>query len=229
MRQSEQGQGQGAAKEMTAVLLAGWQEGQVDIPYWLLKYYTQLRMNELDVMLVLHVMAFKAKEGKDFPTLEELQARMSVTPDKVIATLQKLLKEGLLAIDDEVDPETGVHFEKYNWLPLMQRLAEVRVDELLAERMSKRSPQAARGNDIFSTFEHEFGRPLTPMELESITGWLDKDRYPEELILAGLKEAVFAGKVHFRYIDRILMEWHRNRVTNAQQAKEYSQKFRSTR
>lgn len=65
------------------------------------------------------------------------------------------------------------------------------------------------------------------MEFESITGWLDKDGHPEALILAGLKEAVFAGKVHFRYIDRILLEWQRNRITSVEQAKEHSQKFRS--
>ncbi|WP_284638796.1 DnaD domain protein [Paenibacillus silviterrae] len=215
--------------ELTSLLLSGWKEGSVDVPYWLFQYYTRLGINELDVMLVLHVMAFKAKEGKDFPTLEELQDRMSVSPEKVISTLQKLLKEGLLQIDQEVDPVSGVHCEKYNWNPLMQRLAEQRVDDLMAQKLAARTAPSSKGNDIYSTFEKEFGRPLTPMELESITGWLDKDRYPEELILAGLKEAVFAGKVHFRYIDRILIEWHRNRVTSAQQAKEYAQKFRSSR
>lgn len=65
------------------------------------------------------------------------------------------------------------------------------------------------------------------MECESISGWVDEDRYPEELILLALKESVFAGKVHFRYIDRILLEWARNRVKNAQDVKAYSQKFRS--
>ena len=49
------------------------------------------------------------------------------------------------------------------------------------------------------------------MELETISGWVDADRYPDELILLALKEAVFAGKLHFRYIDRILLEWSRNR------------------
>lgn len=66
------------------------------------------------------------------------------------------------------------------------------------------------------------------MEYETITSWVDQDRYLEELILLALKEAVFAGKVHFRYIDRILLEWSRNRVRNAQDAKEYAQRFRGS-
>lgn len=79
---------------------------------------------------------------------------------------------------------------------------------------------------LFSIFEKEFGRPLSPMECETISNWVDQDRYPEELILLALKESVFAGKIHFRYIDRILLEWARNRVKNAQDVKNHSQKFR---
>lgn len=225
MRRSDQD-----AKELPSVLLAGWQEGNVDVPYWLLRYYTRLHLQEPDVMLILHVMAFKQKQHKDFPTLEEIQSRMAIPQDKVIAVLQKLLKEGLLRIDEEKDPLSAVHSEKYNWQPLMERLAECRLEDLMEERAAMRRQPSAGGSgkkDIFSIFENEFGRPLTPMELESIAGWIDKDGYPEELILAGLKEAVFAGKVHFRYIDRILLEWQRNRIQTVEQAKEHSQKFRA--
>jgi DNA replication protein len=81
--------------------------------------------------------------------------------------------------------------------------------------------------NLFSIFEKEFGRPLSPMECETISSWVDQDRYPEELILLALKESVFAGKIHFRYIDRILLEWARNRVKNAQDVKNYTQKFRN--
>ncbi|MCM3267394.1 DnaD domain-containing protein [Paenibacillus elgii] len=217
-------------KELPSVLLAGWQDGNVDVPYWLFKYYKQLGLLEPDVMLILHVMAFKQKENKDFPTLEELQTRMSLPQEKVIAVLQKLIREQLLRIDEIEEPVTGVHSEAYNLWPLLERLAECRIDEhraeLAARKQAERTSKAER-KDIFSIFENEFGRPLTPMELESISGWIDKDGYPEELILAGLKEAVFAGKLHFRYIDRILLEWQRNRITTVEQAKEHSQKFRS--
>lgn len=215
------------ASDMPSVLLAAWHEGNADVPYWLLKYYAELGMNELDVMLIIHVMAFKQKEGKDFPTLEELQSRMSVSQEKVIAVLQRLMKGGMLAIDEEADPVTGVHGEKYNWRPLMERLAVCRLEEL--QRDADVQPTQQERSDIFTIFENEFGRPLTPMELESITNWIDRDGYPEELILAGLKEAVFAGKVHFRYIDRILLEWSRNRIKTVEQAKEYAQRFRSGR
>ncbi|WP_282941595.1 DnaD domain protein [Paenibacillus sp. RC67] len=213
-------------RELLAAFVAGWREGTVGVPYLLLKHYHQWKLTEVEVMLMIHVMAFMERERKEFPTLEELQARMTVPGEKVIAALQKLLKEGLLTIDDSVDPVSGIQYEKYNFTPLLERLAGCWFEEM-EKLKQKKEPEVRK--DIFSVFEKEFGRPLTPMELESITGWLDKDGYLEELILAGLKEAVFAGKVHFRYIDRILLEWSRNRITTVEQAKEHSQKFRSMR
>jgi DNA replication protein len=215
--------------EVQDAFVAGWREGNIEVPYLLLKHYRQLKLNEVEVMLMIHVMALIEKERKDFPTLEELQGRMSVAPEKVIAALQKLLKEGLLTIDEAIDAASGVQYEKYNFRPLLERLAGCWYQEQIERQKAREQAEPAVRKDIFSIFEKEFGRPLTPMELESITGWLDKDQYPEQLILAGLKEAVFAGKVHFRYIDRILMEWSRNRITTVEQAKEHSQKFRSLR
>lgn len=58
---------------------------------------------------------------------------------------------------------------------------------------------------------------------------MDEDKYAEELIRFALKEAVFAGKLSFRYIDRILIEWSRNRVTNEDEARAHAQRFRGGR
>lgn len=213
--------------ELLSAFAAGWKSGQIGVPYLLLKHYNQLKLTEVDVMLMIHVMAFMEKERMEFPTLDELQGRMSVTPDKVIASLQKLLKEGHLTIDANIDPVNGMQGEKYNLDPLLERLAGFWFEEEQQRKKALIASEPKVRKDIFTIFEKEFARPLTPMELESITGWLDTDRYAEPLILAGLKEAVFAGKVHFRYIDRILLEWSRNRITTVEQAKEHSQKFRS--
>lgn len=200
--------------------------GAVSVPYLLMTSYASLKLSETDVMLLLQLYAFLEKEKKELPTIEEIQARMSAAPEQVIESLQRLMKDGWLAIDEEEDPATGIRGERYNLDGLWTKLA--------AHWAQSRSVQAtaskpAVDRSVFTVFEQEFARPLTPMELETISGWLDQDRFTEELILAALKEAVFAGKVHFRYIDRILLEWQRNRVFTVEQAREYAQKFRGTR
>jgi len=237
-------------------MAAAMSEGSVSIPVLLLRLYRYMKLNETEAMLLIHLILFKEKEGKEFPTIEELQSRMSCDPNAVIGALQRLVKDQFLQIDDEIDPVTRIRSERYNLAPLYRKLAaawaELSGQESAADARSgekarlQTAAAASRASaigpgapakaglaekepgkpDIFTIFEQEFARPLTPMECETISQWLDKDKYPEPLIILALKEAVFAGAVHFRYIDRILLEWQRNRVQTPEQAKEYAQKFR---
>lgn len=54
-------------------------------------------------------------------------------------------------------------------------------------------------------FAQEFGRLLTPMEKEIISDWLKENT--DEILTKALKEAVFNGAVHLRYINKILESW----------------------
>lgn len=225
---------------------AGMNQGMAVIPYALLRYYHILGMNSSECILMIHLLGFQQVEHKGFPSLEELQQVTGASAEVLAMTLQKLMKEGYLGIDEHVDEERGIQYERYNLSGLYAKLGH-----LLAKENEEEAVRAAKSvvhpdsmnrfnvpapskavseqeeRNLFSIFEKEFGRPLSPMELETISGWVDQDRYPDELILLALKEAVFAGKVHFRYIDRILLEWSRNRVRTAQDAKAYTQKFRN--
>lgn len=221
-------------------LLTGMNQGTVSIPHLLIQYYPQLKLTDMEAMLLIHILAFKEKEQKDFPTIEELQSRMSSDPELVIDTLQKLMKQSFLTIDEEIDPLSGIQYENYNLQLTFEKLAMCYADELeeqaqesivIENKMQDDSKQTEqdREKNIFTVFEKEFARPLSPMECETISSWIDQDNYVEELILTALKEAVFAGKLHFRYIDRILLEWSRNRIHTVEQAKDYTQKFRGSR
>lgn len=230
--------------------LAALLDGSVSVPMLLLGRYAAMGLTDAEAMLLIHLLAFREKEQKDFPTLDELQARMSAPAETVIASVQRLLKEQWITIDESTDDITGVQYEKYNLNPLLMRLAAA-VEEGEPGAKPEPAPGSTRtgnsagvagtppspgvkpaqasegGKDLFKIFETEFARPLSPMECEMISGWLDDDRYPLELILHALKEAVFAGKLHFRYIDRILLEWQRNRIRTVEQAKEHAKQFRS--
>ncbi len=224
-------------------LWAALKEGNVSIPYLLFTTYKKLNLNETEVMLLLHLIAFRDREHNEFPTLDELQSRMSVEGNMVARSLHQLMKNGFITIDEAVDPVSGVQFETYNISPLYMKLSECAMKQGLSEEIfigKSEQPASAAfeidlsagatdGHNVFTVFEKEFGRPLSPMECETISGWIDQDGYAEELIKAALKEAVFAGKLHFRYIDRILLEWGRNRVTSVQEAKEFTKKFRGSR
>lgn len=231
----------------------GLENGMAVIPYALLKYYRKLNLSGSEAMLLIHLLSFRQVEGIDFPSLEELQVVTGRSISVLAGELQKLMKEGFISIDGDNDELRDIHYERYNFSGLYGKLGAYLATVVQEDEQVKHvggyatsAPRAASGGgfgtplsspsqlgaeeesrNLFSIFEKEFGRPLSPMECETISSWVDQDRYPEELILLALKESVFAGKVHFRYIDRILLEWARNRVKNAQDVKNYTQKFRN--
>ncbi|SEN27997.1 DnaD domain-containing protein [Paenibacillus sp. OV219] len=219
-------------------MAAAMNGGGVVVPAGLLRAYRGVGLSDTEMMLMVQLMMYRQLEGVDFPTPEQLAERLGLMPKAAHQLLSRLMKEGLLAIDDEIDSESGMQTERYNWNGFVIRCAEWLADEAkqsfetereLQQRSNTAAAQAATSSDLFSVFEQEFGRPLSPMECETISAWVDQDRYPDELIRFALKEAVFAGKLHFRYIDRILLEWSRNRVTNIEEAKAHTQKFRGGR
>jgi len=192
-------------------------------------------------MLLIQLIAFRDKEEKALPTIEEIQERMSSEGDAVVRMLQHLMKQKLIDIVESVDPISGMQVEKYTFTPLWMKLSELLSQEEMqgdagfgqsaggASDQAKTQEPGKQEDNLFYIFEQEFGRPLSPMEIDTINGWLDHDRYSEPLILAALKEAVFSGNVKFRYVDRILLDWSRNNIKTVEQAREYTKKFRGIR
>lgn len=238
-------------------LRAGLRLGTATVPGLLLRVYARLGLSEIEAMLIIHLMYFAEREETLFPTPDQLAGRMSTPPDRVLAAMERIVREGFVAIEEDNDAVTGVRGERYDVAPLIDRLtsawlqmeqeeggraepplrrppaagamAGMGAGETAATREMARGTAAARRRDLFTVFESEFARPLSPMEYETIVGWLDQDRYSDALIMTALKEAVFAGKVHFRYIDRILLEWHRNQIQTPEDAKAYTERFRGGR
>ena len=205
-----------------AALVHLLQEGSIALPAVLFSEYKRLGLNEGQVMLLLHLMVFQEKEGKSFPTVSELEERMSVPADQIVSWLQSLVRGGFLKIEEEID-WAGLRSERYDSLRFCTSWP---LPFWTAGWAPLRGGEEAVYQHLFRRFEEEFGRPLSPMECEMLTQWVDQDGYSEELILAALREAVFSGKASFRYIDRILLEWQRNRIRNAEEAAEYSRRFR---
>lgn len=206
-------------------------EGGVHVSALLLRSYRHLNLSDTEAMLLLQLMLFRETEGMEFPTPDQLAERLGTTARVVEQLIGRLMKDGFLAIDDQFDSLTGIQSEQYNWSGWLLKAAEWAAQEKRETKKAERQPvkRTADPMNLFSIFEQEFGRLLSPFECETISGWLDEDKYQDELIRFALKEAVFSGKLNFKYIDRILIDWSRNRVTNADEARAHSQKFRGVR
>jgi DNA replication protein len=196
-------------------------EGNITLPATLLNSYKEIGLNEEELVLLLHVFHYLEK-GNEFPTPNEISSKMTVSVSKCTELLRKLIQQGYIEINDGHTSE-GIRYEKYSLQPLWEKL----VDQfLLSKRELVKEKEQREETDIYTTFEQEFGRPLSPFECETLGMWLDDDRHEPIIIKAALREAVISGKLNFRYIDRILFEWKKNGIKTIEQAKSYGKKFR---
>lgn len=204
----------------TKTLHQWMEEGYVSIPLVLLKYYPLIGINEEECMMLIHIHSFIEK-GNTFPTPDELAQRMTLTSSACFSVIQKLLKKGLLEIGETSVKE--VREESYSLIPLwntlISKMARDNQQEQMAETMQSQT-------DLYTLFEQEFGRPLSPLECETLAMWVDQDHQSPILIKAALREAVISNKLNFRYIDRILFEWKKQGIQTVDQAKKQGEKFR---
>jgi DNA replication protein len=203
--------------------------GTTDVPNLLLDNYKKIGINDSELLLIIQLLYFQ-NQNNYFPSTALLEERMSSSGDKIMDDLQRLLRQGFLLIDDGLDEKSGLIYEKYNLDPIFTKLFAYLEQQSDKNRIKiKQEDKNDAIINVFKSFEQEFGRPLSPIEIELITTWLDKDRHNPEIILYALKEAVFSNKLNFRYIDSILFEWQQKGIKSLDQVREHVKKFRKSR
>ncbi|MFS0781421.1 DnaD domain-containing protein [Bacillus sp. 1P06AnD] len=203
-------------------LLSWLQEGTVTIPSFLLVHYAEMGLDEQELLLLLQLDHFQ-KEGNRFPTPMEISDRMSFTAADCAGLLRNLIQKGFLELNEDQTQESVIG-ESYSLQPLYSKMIE---HFLYKQNREIHLRQEKDEKSLYTIFEQEFGRPLSPFECETLGMWLDDDHHGSEIIMTALREAVVAGKLNFRYIDRILFEWKKNGIKTVDQAKAYGEKFRT--
>ena len=122
---------------------------------------------------------------------------LNMSEEQVLEAYSNLMKKKLIKVKAEKDGY-GKVIEK---VCLDNFYNEIKTDVKNSEIESSKE-------DIFSIFESNFGRSLSPMDYEIINAWIDKG-FSEDLVIAALNEAVYNGVPNLRYIDKVLYEWNR--------------------
>lgn len=79
-------------------------------------------------------------------------------------------------------------------------------------------------DDLYNYIQKNFGRGLSPLEIETISEWEDN-----ELTRYAIKQAILNGKYNFRYINSILHNYKKNNITTVQQAQENDREFKENK
>jgi DNA replication protein len=193
------------------------EKGSVTVPSLLIEHFHDIGLNEQECMLLIQLHSFLNK-GDNFPTFDDLASRMTFDETACADLLRHLIQRGFLSIVQKNDEQ--IYSEAYSLQPLWEKLLR------FAYGKTVDAPSKHNEDTVYTLFETEFGRPLSPIECETLAMWMDQDRHSPMLIKGALREAVVSGKLNFRYIDRILFDWKKNGIKTLDQAKTHGEKIR---
>ena len=161
------------------------------IPDYLLKYRDKLDL-ELDEFILL-VFLINQRDLVMFD-VNSLSSKLYMESNKILELISSLNEKNYISI--EMKKTNGV-IEEY----ISTELFFNKIESIMMS-----STEEIDNNDVYSLFESEFGRTLSPTETQIIGNWIESD-IPEDLIKEALKEAILSGVHNMRYIDKILFEW----------------------
>ena len=165
--------------------------GNIIIPEYLLKYRSELNL-EMDEFILL-VYLINQKDLVIFD-VNNLSSKLYMESNRVLELISSLNEKNYISI--EMKKTNGV-IEEF----ISTELFFNKIESIIMS-----SNEESDNNDVYSLFESEFGRTLSPTETQIIGNWIESD-IPEVLIKEALKEAVLSGVHSMRYIDKILFEW----------------------
>ncbi|MEG0284608.1 MAG: DnaD domain protein [Vagococcus sp.] len=178
----------------------------------LIKHYKKIGMSDREFLFYLQLLNYN-QQGNPFPDLSVISETMDVPVDDLFQSLQQLIDKGFIKIETKVNKQ-GQQEDRYDLFLIYDKLSSY------LEQQETKKEETQKENkvvELYRNFETEFGRPLSPIEFETIQNWLMVDSYDIELIQLALREAVLNQAYSLKYIDRILLAWERKNLTSKDQ------------
>lgn len=153
-------------------------------------------IKNLDITLKEFLLLLYFINIKALLDLNDIKKVLGFNEEEILNTYTSLITKGLIEV--KVFKESGV-------------VSEVISLDMFYDKLVMNTKNEENNTDIYSKFESEFGRSLSPIEYETINRWLENG-VSEEIITSALKEAVINGTSNLRYIDKIIYEWTKKGV-----------------
>ena len=169
-------------------------EKPITIPRILLKNYKSLGITNDELIVIMVIMSYGDKVEFDPETFASV---INANKREIMLIINNLFDKHILSL--VVEKNNRKTYEYISLDLLYQKLFNIIIDKPENDIID---------DSIFSIFESELGRTLSPMEIEKIKEWITSGK-SNELIICALNEAVLKGVNNLNYIDSILNSWQK--------------------
>ncbi|MEG6580057.1 DnaD domain-containing protein [Lactiplantibacillus plantarum] len=190
-------------------------DGQTTIANALLAHYREIGVTNDELLVYLQ---FKRliDQGNQFPDAAVIAKSLGESTNAVFQRLHEMLAKKLLTIESITADDQKIH-DRYNFDGLYDKLAVALKKQPVSTQASEQATSENSRQRVFRAIQTEFGRDLSPIEMESISKWFDEDHYEPEVIELALREAVLRQVYNLTYMDRILLNWQKRNLKTAAQ------------
>lgn len=189
---------------MNEVVLNILKEPPLTIPRIVFKNYKKLNITEEELLILICIIN-KGEKIVYNPNI--FTEELDMDKYKAMQLVYDLTEKNILEIKVETNKKGKK--EEYLYIDLFYK----KLYGLILGSNEQIEPENNISQDIYLKFETEFGRSISPTEVELISEWINSG-FSKELIEEALKEAVFNNVRNLKYIDRILSTWKDKGIKN---------------
>ena len=181
------------------------------IPRVLISNYKKFKITDEELIIIIVVMSYGDKVMYD---PEKFAIDLNDSKRHIMRVINGLCDKNILSLI--MEKKNNKTYEYISLDNLYEKLFNIVINKEDDEEVD---------NSVFSIFENELGRTLSPMEYEKIKEWVNSGN-SNELITCALREAVMNGISNFNYIDRILDSWKKKGYKNKEDILKDKEKYR---
>ena len=185
------------------------EDRSIVVPLLFFKQYKKLNISLEEFVFLMYL----KDRGNSFTFDPNVMADDLGLDIKDILSFISSLNDKKLLLIDTFKNDKGIVEEKIDISMFYEKFASIIAQEVVDNN------ENSIDNSIFSMIEKEFGRTLSPSELEYIKAWAIT--FDSGMIIEAVKEAVLNGVSSIRYIDKILYEWDKKGLKNADDVKHF--------
>ncbi len=179
-------------------------DGYITLPIFLIKNLNKLNLSYEELIFLMYL---NSNKKKILPEFNEFSQELNIDTTKIMEIVDSLCEKKY--IDIVLDKKEKTEYISLNGF-------NKKINILL---MNNENSEEIT-NDIYSLIEKEFGKTLSPIELQFIKAWIDQGTNIE-IIKEALKEAVLNGVLSIKYMDRIIYDWNNKNITTPEELQKY--------
>jgi DNA replication protein len=171
----------------------------IDFTELVLNNYYKIGLDETDAIIIIKL-HYLLQRNITFIHPKKLSAMLSISATTTTKRINNLVDAGYIEMK-LIKNKDGKETESFNLDHVIELILKSDFEEKNQDASSVQTDEAR----LVQLFESEFRRPLSVLDIQTITKWINEDGYSFESIKHALYDASKASKLTIRYIDAILL------------------------